>query len=274
MALEFLNSPQGEEQAAAPEAVVEPVAEPAQQAEAQPDDQPRGADGKFAPKDPATPPAPEPELAQEPQAAPLAEAAVPPGFVPLTALQEVRSELQALKAAQERPTRPAQPQYAQQPPDRYEDPEGYEAYRDQQLDERLFTERLNVSERFARTQHGDELVTEAQQWALKKFEADPLFYQRLRQQPDPYGFAVSEYRKDKLFTEFKDDDFAAFQAWKASQVQAAPTPAVAAPVASAAPLTPPPQAPPRSIAGAPSAGGPASVPIGPGQAFDGVFSKG
>lgn len=270
MPLEFLDAPQGVE-TAAPIAAVEPVAEPAPQDEAPApaDDPPRGPDGKFVAKDPATPePAPEPVVAAEPPPAP--EPAVPPGYVPLEALQAVREEVRTLKAQRQPAPQPAEPQAV---PDRYEDPEGYEAWRDQQLENRLFDERCNVSERFARTQHGEELVDAAKQWAVGKLQADPLFNAALRGQPDPYGFAVAEYRKDKLFSEFKDDDFAAFQAWKASQGQPAPAePAAPIPVA-VAPLTPAPPAPPRSIATAPSAGGPAGVPIGPGVAYDAIFKR-
>lgn len=278
MALEFLNPSQDEEQTAAP-VIAEPQADPAPQADAPvTDDQPRGPDGKFAPKEPATPPEPvvEPVVA-EPQPITPPEPQIPPGYVPLAAVQETREKLRAAEAKlaqQQLP--PVQPAPVITPPDRYEDPEGYEAWRDEQLEGRLFNERCNVSERFARSQHAPELVDEAKQWAVGKINSDPLFSAQLRSQPDPYGFAVSEYRKDKLFSEFKDDDFAAFQAWKASQGQPAPIPAptLPPPVASVAPLTPAPPAPPRSIATAPSAGGPAAVPTGPGQGYDGLFPKG
>ena len=285
MPLEFLTTPQGEESAAAPETVVEtptpePIAEPAPQVEApEPEGQPRGPDGKFAPKEPATPaPAAEPAVEAQPppvaQPAPTPEAVIPPGYVPVQALQEVRSELQALKASMAPPQRQATPLQVREPPDRYDDPEGYEAWRDEQFENRLFNERCNVSEQFARSKHGDEMVAQAQQWAGQQLQADPLFGIRLRQQSDPYGYVIAEYRKEQLASEVAPDELTAFRAWKAQQAQAPPLNPVAAPAPAVAPIAPAPPPPPASIASAPSAGGPAAVPMGPGQAFDGIFRKG
>lgn len=301
MPLEFLDAPQGVDAAAQPESPAETPAAEAVQPDATPpaepvaDAPPRGPDGKFIAKAEAQAPSPAPDPAAPPPAAapqgvqPVADPAVPPGLVPIAALQEVREELRATKAeiatlkrqpAQQPPA--AQPAPTPEPPDRYADPDGYEAWRDQQLEFRLFNERCNVSERFARTQFGDDLVNEAKDWATRLIASDPLFNQRLWSQSDPYGFAVAEYRKEKLFSGLKDDDFAAFQAWRAQQGQppAAPTAqpipqaAAAAPAAPAPAPQPAPSPPPKSLASAPSAGGPAAVPVGPGHAFEGVFSKG
>lgn len=279
MPLEFLDAPQGVDTAVAPEVATEPQAEPALQAEptGEAEAVARGPDGKFVARQPAPEPQAQPEPAAatpEPQAAPTPQ--VPPGHVPYAALAEARDRLRAAEAraeAAERRQAPAQQPQAHEPPDRYADPEAFDAWRDQQIENRLFDERCNVSERFARTQHGPELVDEAKQWAVQRLQSDPLFGPMLRSQPDPYGFAVAEYRKDKLFSDFKDDDFAAFQAWRAQQGQAHPTPTPS--LATASPLPQPaPSPPPRSIATAPSAGGPASVPSGPGQAYDRAFHRG
>lgn len=282
MALEFLDPTQSGEQTAAPEAVVETVAEPAPQAEApaQTGEQPRGPDGKFA----STSPAPVPEVAAAtpavaeapPQLAPET-LTQPPGFVPLAALHEARERARVAeeRLAQHRPAQP--PQEAPQPPDRHEDPEGYDQFQENQRVQ------LNAqwSHRFAVATHGEETVQQAQQWAEQRFDQDPIFRQRSLAAPDPYGFAVAEHQRELALQTLTDpktlEDFRAWRAQQASPAAApaAPIPAAVAPlVASVAPLTPAPQAPPRSIASAPSAGGPASVPIGPGQAYDGLFHKG
>lgn len=285
MPLEFLDAPAGAD-AAAPETPAEaPVAAQAPEiaAATSPEEPLRGPDGKFIAREPAqaAPAAdgPAPDAAATPAA--LDPAAPPAGYVPVQALQEVRGDLKATKAELDALKRqvapqppPSPPAQAPEPPDRYADPEGYEAWRDQQLEFRLFNERCNVSERFARTQFGDELVDEAKAWATRLIQSDPLFNQRLWSQSDPYGFAVAEYRKDTLFSDLKDDDFAAFQAWRAQQGQppAAPPPIPPTAPTAAAPPKPAPSPPPKSLASAPSAGGPAAVPVGPGQAFDAAFS--
>lgn len=279
--LDFLNSPSGGEQPVAPDPQIEPAAEPAPQVEAlEPvDGQPRGPDGRFAPRDPALEPALAAELPPEPQ--PQPEPQIPPGFVPIAALQEERDRRQAAEARlatpQPQPQPSAQPRHeAPQRPDPFEDPAGYAEWQEAVFENRLFNQSLNFSETFARQKHGDATVNEVQQWAKPRLEADPIFAAQFRQQSDPYGFIVAEYRKDKLFSGLSDNDYAAFEAWRAAQAAPNPNPNPAPAPAQqvlAPPITPAPP-PPRSIASAPSAGGPAAVPVGPGQAYDRAFRRG
>lgn len=223
----------------------------------------RGPDGKFASAQAPSeaPPAPEPAaIMQQPEQRPE------PGHIPITALLEERDKRKALEA-RVAAFEAQQPQ--PQSPDRYEDPEGYEAWREQQVEARLETQRLDMSERFARKEHGAELVDQAKAWALNRFSQDPLFHQQVLASPDPYEFAVTEFKRDQVLSQFQPSDYDQFLAWKASngagQVQ--PVAPVAIPQS---PL------PPRSLASAPAAGSlkPGEQPVGPGVAFDAVFSKG
>jgi hypothetical protein len=248
-----------------PEAV--PEVQPEAQPEAAAEGQPRGPDGKFLPKEaePAPEAAPEPVQAQQPEPAPEPRE---PAHVPVSALQEERQKRQALEqrlAALEQRQQAPPPE----PPDRYQDPEAWEAWRDEQIETRLFNERLNTSERFARKEYGSETVEKVQQWAIERGQQDPLFGMKLRQHPDPYEFAVQEWKRDQVFASLKDpSELDQFLAWKAQQANPQPQPSAPAPI-------PQPSPPPRSLASAPSAGTakPGEQPVGPGVAFDSVFTR-
>lgn len=226
----------------------------------------RGPDGKFAS---AQAPEPAPAVVTAPVSTP--QEAPPPAHVPISALMDERDKRKALeeriKAFE------AQQQTAQQPPpDRYEDPEGYEAYQEARFNQAIFETRRDMSKRFAEMQHTPEVVAQAHEWAFQKAASDPEFNAKALASPDPYGFAVAEMRKEQLLSrvdpaKFDTAQYEAFLAWQASQGQAQPQPAQAfAP----APPTPAPP-PPVSLANAPSAGGAAHVPTGPGQAFGRAF---
>lgn len=232
--------------------------------------QARGPDGKFvAASEPAPEPVPEPVAAEPaPEPAPPPQPApepVQPGHVPITAMLEERDKRKAL----EERLRQYEAQQAQrQAPDPYEDPAGYEAYRDQAIEQRILNERLNFSERLARRDHGPETVEKAREWAIGRFQEDPLYYQRIMGQADPYDAVVQDYKREQVFANLKDNDLDAFLAWKSGQGSPSPHPI-------AAPLAAQPQfvAPPRSLASAPAAGSPkpGEHPVGPGVAFDGLF---
>ena len=140
--LDFLDGPEGpKDEVRAVETVVEAPAEtPAAEAEPvaeAPKGPERGPDGKFVAKEKAEPAAAEPVEQPKP--------AVPEGYVPVKALQELREELKALKQAP-----PAAPQPPAPVPDVFEDPEGYAAYQQHAL----LNHSLNVSERFAVKEYG------------------------------------------------------------------------------------------------------------------------
>jgi hypothetical protein len=230
----------------------------------------RGPDGKFTSTVVETAPEPEPapvEPAQEPE--PVAVAPTPepvqPGHVPITAMLEERDKRKALEE-QIRQMRAQVPQQAA--PDPYEDPEGFQAYREQIIEQRLFGQALAFSKRLQETIHGRDTVSQAHEWGLARCDADPLFNHRVRTSEDPYEFVVSEWKRDQVLSSLQGDDLDQFRAWKASQGSAQPQ----APVVQVATI-PPPVAPPRSLASTPAAGSPkpGEQPVGPGVAFDAVF---
>ena len=94
--------------------------------------------------------------------------------------------------------------------------------------------RFHESEAAARTRHGDALVDAVQAWASRRMAEDADFARAVLAHEDPYAMAV---------------------AWSGE-----------APEAECAPA-------PRSLVAAPSAGGAAYTPVGPGQAFDAVFRR-
>lgn len=223
----------------------------------------RDEQGRFAPKE--TEPAesaakaePEPPVA-EPAPEPTPDpASPPPGHVPLSVVldeREKRREAEARLKRIEEQQRRAEP--VDLPPE-------------QQHAQRLETIHLNMSERFARKEHGDEVVDKARDAALERFQTDPLYYQQVMSQPDPYEFVVREYKQSQALSALNDPNkLDAFLKWQAAQASAplAPAPqAQAAPQQSNAP-------PPRSLASQPSAGGtkPGSQPVGEGVAFESVF---
>jgi hypothetical protein len=257
--LDFLDGPEPAETAAAPE---QPQA-PTEPEPSTTEGQPRGPDGKFAPKAEAAPapptdPAPTQAPAITPEAPTAAEPVKPPeGFVPVGVVQAMREELNALKRQPQQPAQPA--------PDPYEDFEAYQAWQESQVT----AERAEWSRQLAEARHGPEIVTQAQQWAAERFATDPVFAQQALSQRDPYGFAIEAWKRDQVLTKLSDpgliDRFLAFAGG-----QAAPQ----APVAAvAAPHQPP--TPPRSLASAPSAGGdkPGAIPVHEGAAFDSVFGN-
>jgi hypothetical protein len=185
----------------------------------------RGPDGRFVSTAAPQEPPPVLDVAPEPEPpAPPAPAVndVPPGFVPERVVAELRRELRQLKQGPPPPT-----------PNRYEDPEGYEAYREQQFAARQLDLTLNVSERFARKEHGNETVDQARDWALAKFEREPLYQQQVLAQADPYETVVQDWKREQVLSNLKDGDLDEFRAWKAQRAaqQQQPPSAPAAPVA-------------------------------------------
>lgn len=200
------------------------------------------------PKEPAS--APEPEAAPEPIApepAPLAppvvEAKPEPGFVPLNVVLDEREKRQKLEAenAQLR-AQQAQPQ--PKTPDRWEDPEGHDAFQEQKIQQALYQQNLRWSERIATSEHGAETVQKAKEWGYARCAEDPYFNAKVAASPDPIGFAVAEWQREQIASQVTPADLASFQAWKAAQAEL-----------QAIPPNPSPSIPPRSLASAPSAGG-------------------
>lgn len=236
-------------------------------------------------EEPKEPEAPEPEAAEpiaepapaepapepaNPLAPPAVEAKPDPGFVPITALLDVRDRAQKAEAelaqfrAQQKQPEPAPI------PDMFEDPEGYTSALAEKFQAQLYQQSLQMSERFARNQYGSETTDAALQWAHQKCETDPYFNAQVRGSGDPVGYAVQQYQRDRIVQTVTPDDLAEFQAWKAAQAAIrAPQP-----VNPATPPAPPNPLPPRSLASAPSAGGVMSqVAKSDEEIFDEVIPK-
>ncbi len=255
--LDFLDAPASE-----PAVTPEPVA--AEPAAPVSDGPARGPDGKFVPKAhdaPAAPESPQQAVGLEPEPA-AQPGKAPDGFVPLATFLALRDEVKELK--RQPPPQPAMPQF--RPGD-----EGYEEWQDQQANDQVVaaTARVQIARHYAVKEHGEELVTQAQEWARQRFDLDPMFRQQAMSNENPVAFAIEEYQHFQALQMLRDPKVREqFTAWASGAAQPA-QPAAAALVA--APASPP--TPPRSLASLPSAGGgkPGEQPVGPGVAFDHVF---
>jgi hypothetical protein len=190
-------------------------------------------------QEPVAEPAPEP-VATEP-VAPVAEPAKPdPGFVPLAAVLDERDRRKQLEAEL------ARIQAQQQPPEPIDiyDPEQLAAFQQQQI----ISTKLDISEDMTRDKFGDELVDQARDWALQRYQQNPAYRDEVLRQRNPWKYVVEQYQREQIASQVSLSDFEQFQAWKAAQAQL--TQQTAAPVAA----TPSPVQPPPSLASAPSAG--------------------
>lgn len=255
--LEFLDgeeSPKADAQPVEATPTPEPVA-------AEPEGKQRDEHGRFKAKEPQEPAqqpvaeAPQPEAQQPPVVETGTKPQVPPGFVPVSVVQELREEIKGLKQA---PAPQQAPEPPQPMPDMFEDPEGFIGYQN-----RMFLNHtLNTSERFATREHGKETVEAAKQWMAARVQSDPYYASAVLNDPDPYEKIVVDFRRDTAFQKIGDlsriDQFLAWEQAQqaAQQQQPAPTPQ---------PL------PTGSIASAPSAGGPQTQATGQGVAFDEMF---
>lgn len=203
--LDFLDSPEGENEAAQPEAEVTqeaPEGEAKTEAEDEKPSQPRGPDGKFASK-----------KADEPV------------MVPLAALHETRDKVKVLESQLAALTQPQQQQA--QVPDMFENPEGYHNYIQNQIVANTLNERLNVSEEMARQSAGEETVNAAQEWGRQVIAANPAFAQHFYAQRNPYGFLVKEFQRQQALAAVGDVDpteIEEFRNWKAAQAAAPKVP--------------------------------------------------
>ena len=200
-------------------------------------------------------PAIEPEVQQPAEV--VEETTKEPHVVPLATFLDKRDEAKELKRklaeAEQRIQQYQQPQAPVEIPDPYERPKEYQAYVNNQVEEQAFRLRLDMSGQFAEQQHGKDKVEEAVAWAQEQGRFDPTFGVRLRNQPNPVGWVVDQYRRDQFFQQYGSDPsaLAAQGAQQANQGQIAPQPA--APAFAPTAVTPK-QAPPRSLATAPSSG--------------------
>lgn len=255
--LDFLTSPVGEEPPATTAAEPAPETPPP----AEPHASPEPADAEPVQAAPAPAPAATPVAEPAPQAQPA------PGYVPIQAMLETRDKLKAAEA------KLAALQPAQEPelPDAVMDPQGFAAFQAAQTQQAVLGVKLDISEDMARQRHGDGAVDQARDWALQRFQESPAFRDQTLGHRNPYEFIVQQFKAQTALSKLGDpSEVDAFLAWKAAQASVA-SPATAAALAPASPQASPPT---PSLAAAPSAGGVAHVPTGPGQAYDALFQKG
>lgn len=123
--------------------------------------------------------------------------------VPLAALKEVRSENRTLKQRLSDIESMLQAQAKPQAPDPIADPEAHSAFLMQQMAEAQANTIAEISERFARSQHGDELVDEALDAAQKAGIVD-----QFRGKKDPWGDLAKWHKAEKAKAEIGDDPVA------------------------------------------------------------------
>lgn len=207
----------------------------------------------------ATPdPQPDPVEETNPQAAPPVEtvqeqpktddAEKGSHHVPLTVLLDERDKAKKAKERSEQleaRLRVYEAQQAAPIPDPYENPQGYQQYMQNQINQQEFKLRSEMSGRFAEQKFGKDTVESAIAWAQEHANVDPFLGQRVQMAPSPVEFVVEQYQREQFFKQHGSDLSGSAQA---AGLSAAPP---IAPVQQA----PKPQAPTRSLAGAPNAGG-------------------
>lgn len=123
--------------------------------------------------------------------------------VPLAALKEARNENRSLKQRLSHIETLLEAQVRPQAPDPIADPEAHSAFLMQQMAEAQANTIAEISERFARSQHGDELVDEALDAAQKAGIVD-----QFRGKKDPWGDLAKWHKAEKAKAEIGDDPVA------------------------------------------------------------------
>lgn len=205
-------------------------------------------------------------------AAPAVEEVKDGQHVPLPTFLDMRDR--AIAAEKREAAREAERQ--QQPPakapDPYDDPKGYDAHIQGQIDGALQQQKLDTSWHLAVRDHGQEATEQARNWAVEKAKTDPLFRQQLdtavRVQALPLDWIVRQHKRDGLLSQIGDDP----DAWvrtRAAELGLNAPPITPVIETQQAPITPP-----RSIAATSSKnGGVADVPLGPMAALEAVFTR-
>jgi hypothetical protein len=145
-------------------------------------------------------------------------------------------------------------------PDVLLDPDAYNQHLASQVQDAVYTTRLQLGEELARTRYGDEVVEQALAWGVDRCDVDPVFNAEVKRARNPVAYAVEAWRKETALQRLGGVDpseIEQFMAWKRAQAQVqAATPQ---PSAALAPASPQPAQPPRTLASSASAG-PAAAP--------------
>lgn len=99
----------------------------------------------------------------------------------------------------------AQEQSRQAKPDAFDDPEGYTAYLERGMEERLTAVRYEMSERFAKQTFGEDATKAALEWAGQKANTDPTFAAQYHRESDPIGWIVQQHKRDALVSQLPTD---------------------------------------------------------------------
>lgn len=131
--------------------------------------------------------------------------------------QEAERKLQELSSHQPVPATP-------RIPDAYEDPNGFEAYIQQQQAQRDWAVKAEISGFKAETKYGKEEVEAAIEWGQQHKLTDPTLEARILQSASPVEQIVQEYKQSKTLQtlagrsfEEAAKDYAAAQGWIVSQ---------------------------------------------------------
>jgi hypothetical protein len=235
-----------------------------------------------APAELAAPPAeapqeatPQPEAPVEtpPEAPAQPEAPKEEHTVPLAKYLDTRDELKELRRFKAEQEAKAQAQPPVQAPDPYDDPEGYRAFHQAEVQRAVTAQKFEMSDVMARQSHGAETVEAAAEWALGKAQADPVFAAQYMRESHPIDWIVRQHKRDGLLQQVGEDPDE-FVRRRAAELGLIAQPAAGAQVpAVSAQQVPKPAAPPKSLVGAPSAGGVQSLPVGPLAGVEAVFPR-
>jgi hypothetical protein len=185
-----------------------------------------------------------------PPSAPPAEAKMVPESVLVAVRKDFQKKFDDLtRQLNERaPSAPSPTPQAQkpQPPDMFDDPEGYRNWQESQFEQRLQTQSLNVSETIARQQHGDEKIDTALE-ALRS-AADQAAWQHILKDRHPYGALLKWHEKHQVMSQL--EEAGGLEALIAARVAAATAQTPAPTPATQQQPSPTPQqpAPPPSLA--------------------------
>lgn len=211
--------------------------------------------------------APEPEQVEatgEEQVTPPVATEEKPQSIPITALLDEREKRQeamrraemAERRAQELERRIAAAQQPQKRPDWFEKPDEAIQYHTAPLEQRILSDKLDISETMAEDKYGAEAVAAAKAAYLQAIQEDPALHQRTLKSKHPYDEVVKWHKRQSFLSQIGDDP----ETWLDQQIKARMEAQVSQPSPAQG------NRPPPSLSKAPAAG--RSDPMKPGSAFD------
>lgn len=140
----------------------------------------------------------EPEKGEEPETPSADET-----MVPIAALEDERRKRQALENekqfwAEMKTRNEQQPESGNEGIDDSVEP--VDQLRSE-MQQAMVNERFNMSERFARNQHGDDIVTAAADAFQSAAKDNPALAASIQQQGDPYGYVINWHKQQQTLKE-------------------------------------------------------------------------